>query len=396
MGEDFEMAFISSLTPAQRVAELLADLGQPILSCYPTNLKALLPHADRFSKHLRLVVVHSEQSSPTARELWSEQLGVPVLDEYSSEEATRIALELPCGHYHVCEDAVRLELLDLETMRPQQPGEVGTAVITNLLNTAMPFIRYVQGDLVTEPAAPAACSIGWGQIETVGGRANDSWLAGGREVPAGSVLDITYGWMFDTDTHIREFELVQDRPDVIRARFVPGAGVSQAKVTASVTHLEQLLAVSLEQPMRVEVELVESLPSSASIAARRGATGVARVQAATVLLQGAAPEHLLAVGRLRLEHPQATLEQLGEFADPPMTKDAVAGKLRRLFAVADRRATSLGVPTTQAAVSPELLEAASEDYALAPAGDPPNRLSGKSPGQSDQPAASTLRTSRGY
>jgi len=100
--------------------------------------------------------------------------------------------------------------------------------------------------------------------------------------------------------------------------------------------------------------------------ARAAATGVARVHAATVLLQGAAPEHLLAVGRLRLQHPQATLEQLGEFADPPMTKDAVAGQLRRLFAVADRRAISLGVPTTQAAVSPKLLEAASEDYRTRP------------------------------
>jgi len=64
-------------------------------------------------------------------------------------------------------------------------------------------------------------SKGWGQIETVGGRANDSSLAGGREVPAGSVLDITYRWMFDTDTHIREFELVQDRPDVIRPGSCP-------------------------------------------------------------------------------------------------------------------------------------------------------------------------------
>jgi len=35
-------------------------------------------------------------------------------------------------------------------------------------------------------------------------------------------------------------------------------------------------------------------------------------------------------GRLRLEHPQASLEQLGALADPPMTKDAVAGRLRRL------------------------------------------------------------------
>ena len=64
------------------------------------------------------------------------------------------------------------------------------------------------------------------------------------------------------------------------------------------------------------------------------------------LLQAGAPEHLLAAGRLRLEHPQASLEELGAFADPPMTKDAVAGRLRRLLAVADRHATVTGLPTT--------------------------------------------------
>jgi len=96
--------------------------------------------------------------------------------------------------------------------------------------------------------------------------------------------------------------------------------------------------------------------------ARAAAAAVARVQAAMVLLAGEAPEHLLAAGRLRLAHPHVSLEQLGALADPPMTKDAVAGMLRRLLAVADLRATSLNLPSTQAAVTPELLDAADQDY----------------------------------
>ena len=36
-------------------------------------------------------------------------------------------------------------------------------------------------------------------------------------------------------------------------------------------------------------------------------------------------------GALRVEHRQASLEELGQLADPPMTKDAVAGRIRRLL-----------------------------------------------------------------
>ncbi len=40
-----------------------------------------------------------------------------------------------------------------------------------------------------------------------------------------------------------------------------------------------------------------------------------------------------------------------------MTRDAVAGRLRRLLARADRRAVSLGLPTIRAAASLGLLPA---------------------------------------
>ena len=56
------------------------------------------------------------------------------------------------------------------------------------------------------------------------------------------------------------------------------------------------------------------------------------------------PDHLAEAGRLRIEHQQASLEELGALADPPMTKDAIAGRIRRLLALADKRAGELGHP----------------------------------------------------
>jgi cell division protein WhiA len=89
--------------------------------------------------------------------------------------------------------------------------------------------------------------------------------------------------------------------------------------------------------------------------ARAAVAAGARVSRAMELLADDAPDHLLAAGRLRLEHAQASLEELGSLAEPPMTKDAVAGRIRRLLAMADKRAEELGVPGTEASLTPEML-----------------------------------------
>src|SRR5579884_869644 len=89
--------------------------------------------------------------------------------------------------------------------------------------------------------------------------------------------------------------------------------------------------------------------------ARAAVAAGARVQRAMEILGEDAPEHLIAAGRLRLEHKQASLEELGALSDPVMTKDAVAGRIRRLLAMADKRAQDLGIPDTESAVTPEML-----------------------------------------
>lgn len=77
---------------------------------------------------------------------------------------------------------------------------------------------------------------------------------------------------------------------------------------------------------------------------------VARVRRALALLGDDAPEHLLAAGQLRLQHPQASLDQLGALGDPPTTKNTISGRIRRLLALADHHAARLGVPTTESAL----------------------------------------------
>ncbi|WP_066588237.1 DNA-binding protein WhiA [Cellulomonas timonensis] len=90
--------------------------------------------------------------------------------------------------------------------------------------------------------------------------------------------------------------------------------------------------------------------------ARAAVAAGARVERAFEILGADLPEHLREAGELRLAHKEASLEELGKLADPVLTKDAVAGRIRRLLATADKRAVELGIPDTEAGLSPELLD----------------------------------------
>jgi len=82
----------------------------------------------------------------------------------------------------------------------------------------------------------------------------------------------------------------------------------------------------------------------------------ARVERALEILGDDIPEHLKYAGQLRLQHKQASLDELGHLADPAMTKDAIAGRIRRLLAMADKRAEDLGIPATDAFLPDDLDE----------------------------------------
>ncbi|MCL1800782.1 MAG: DNA-binding protein WhiA [Promicromonosporaceae bacterium] len=90
--------------------------------------------------------------------------------------------------------------------------------------------------------------------------------------------------------------------------------------------------------------------------ARAAVAAGARVQRAFEILGPDIPDHLRQAGLLRLAHKQASLEELGQLSNPPLSKDAVAGRIRRLLSTADKRAQDLGIPDTEAGLSPDLLD----------------------------------------
>jgi len=85
--------------------------------------------------------------------------------------------------------------------------------------------------------------------------------------------------------------------------------------------------------------------------ARAAVAAGARVQRALEILGDEVPDHLKMAGALRVEHRQASLEELGQLHDPPLTKDAIAGRIRRLLAMADKIADEQGIPNTEATLA---------------------------------------------
>ncbi len=85
--------------------------------------------------------------------------------------------------------------------------------------------------------------------------------------------------------------------------------------------------------------------------ARAAWAATARAERALHILGDSVPENLAAAGALRIQHQNISLEELGRLADPPMSKDAMAGRLRRLLALADHSAHQRGIPDTDAALT---------------------------------------------
>jgi phenylacetate-CoA ligase len=109
-----------------------------------------------------------------------------VFDKYGSREFSGIAYECMAhkGH-HVMEESYIVELLVND--RPARPGEIGEVVITDLLNRAVPMIRYRIGDLAVAMDNEANCVCGRShmRIGRIEGRtqaivhcANGTWLPG--------------------------------------------------------------------------------------------------------------------------------------------------------------------------------------------------------------------------
>lgn len=134
-------------------------------------------------------------------------------------------------------------------------------------------------------------------------------------------------------------------------------------ISAMLVHMGAAESVKAWEEMRQRREvratanrLVNFDDANLRRSAQAAVAACARVERALEILDGNVPEHLRYAGDLRLRFRDSSLDELGHHAEPPMTKDAVAGRIRRLLAMADKKASDLGIPGTDANLPPDLLD----------------------------------------
>ena len=178
----------------------------------------------------------------------------------------------------------------------------------------------------------------------------------------------------------RQTGLLDLRLDVMaKSREVRGVDRVVVRDGETIAHLLERMGASeslrtwREQRTRKEVRATANrlanfddanLRRSAQAAVAAGA----RVERALHILGDDVPEHLRYAGQLRVANKQASLDELGRLADPPLTKDAIAGRIRRLLVMADKRAQELGIPGTELKEDIQGAEAARGVSSAAPTG----------------------------
>jgi len=174
----------------------------------------------------RLVVTTGELLTAPLRAR-IEALGSPIRDLYGSNEFNLLAWECPAGQgtYHVCDDAVVLEVLGPEG-RPVEVGQTGEVVVTGLHSFAMPLVRYSIGDLAVRGPDRCPCGAAYSTLMAIHGRTIDMFrLTGGLSLHPWTIHNAVRPWL----GMVRQASLVQQANDQLEYLVVATEAMGAAE-----------------------------------------------------------------------------------------------------------------------------------------------------------------------
>jgi len=238
------------IDPSRPVHEWLSEydrLKPHALHCYPSALREFCFEARARGplKWLpRVLSTGGEHFPAEMTALVTEVFGMAPLEMYGAVEGGRLAFECRAhGGLHVRPDAVHIEIL--KDGRPATPGETGAVVITSLINTVMPIIRYELGDLAAWVPGACTCGLWWPRLTLSRGRKNEIFsMPDGRRMPLTS-LDAIVG----KSRSVRQFQFVRRAQDLLLLRYEPfgNAGNSMEMLRDELCRILPGIDVQLEQ-----------------------------------------------------------------------------------------------------------------------------------------------------
>jgi phenylacetate-CoA ligase len=244
----------------QRTVEVIRQKRPHAIVCYSQAGVELARHvvaSDSRDWETIPVLCGAEPLLPGDRAILQQAFGPAVFETYGNREVMLMATE--CEEHdglHLQAENLVVEVVvrsgDTGEARPAAPGEVGEVVVTDLHNLAMPFVRYVTGDLATAAdGSPCRCGRGLPRIASVEGRTSDFLEDGaGREVSGIALMTL----FVDLAPAVRQFQVVQRADRSLTVRVVPTPKFDDSARARIHSHCEHYLP-----GVPVTIDVVEAI-----------------------------------------------------------------------------------------------------------------------------------------
>jgi phenylacetate-CoA ligase len=203
------------------------------------------------------LVTSAEMLDAKDREMLETVFGCPVYNRYGCREFSVIASECPAhAGLHVMAEGLYLEI---ETPAgPAAPGQLGSILVTDLLNHAMPMIRYRIGDLGSWARRACPCGRHLPLLDEVAGRVTDFLVGADGRLVSGVYL-ATY--VVAQRPSLGQVQIQQSRAGHVVYRLRPGPGFDPR---ADGEYLRRATREHLGAAATADVEPVRELPAEPS------------------------------------------------------------------------------------------------------------------------------------
>lgn len=241
---------------AMEISNLVNKAGVRILRGYPSGLyllaKYALAHELPFD-NVTTCLSTAERLYPHQRETIESVFSADLYDQYGSGEI--LALAAQCEQkeaYHVFDEHVIVE--NLETLE-EKNGRV-PAIVTDLDNYVMPFIRYELGDVLKLNESKCSCGRGLSTVGKIEGRTHDFLTAiDGRAIPGEFVPHL-----FQKVEGFDRYFVHQLSESEMIVSIVKNERFS----TSEVDELTRVMKSTLGSQMEIRFESVEDIESTPS------------------------------------------------------------------------------------------------------------------------------------
>jgi len=203
----------------------------------------------------RAVVSTAEPLAEQQRATIGQAFGCRVFDRYTSRESGIIATECEAGDgMHISAGSVLVEVVRGD--RAAGDGEPGVLLVTDLLNYAMPLIRYRIGDVAELTHEPCPCGRGLPRLRKVVGRTTDFLVATDGSLVSGIAM-----WALLREAEFPgQAQFIQERKGEVTARIAGRDRIGPG----GMERLEKALRRYLGADMGLRFEYVEQIEPTPS------------------------------------------------------------------------------------------------------------------------------------